>query len=321
MKNMIKQVSSSLAPLAIVSLVWLGGCRASDDDFSDIGWLEQAIRKDVDEVYGIQIVNDTGPQDIDTTQVSTVGFTAFGKTYVMTMNRNPNATLRVGRKIEKFYRKNYYNLIDTLATVLVKDSLVGIYWSIRGSGPEHPDTIITKDLRHVFLRTVNFVKREDVERYGGWVRTGVSPSFGVSVGTTLRLDSLVIVTPRDTIITDSPRDLVFQNGHMLRLREGDEVDVHVRAYDFRPERKEALFGLVFPARNRDGGPDRPRYYLRPVGLGMYHNRFVVGAYPDSSKIHHLVVDFVDRSTITRIDPELFPYNSFMVVVPFVVVRP
>lgn len=317
MKNMMKSVSSRLVPLAFVSIVWLWGCRASDDDFSDIGWLEKAIDDDVDEVYGVKVVDDNGPQDIDTTQVSRTGFTAFGKTYVMTMNRNPNATLRVGRKIEKIYRKKYVDRIDTIATVLVKDSLVGKYWSIRGSG----DTIITKDLRHVFLRTVNFVKRGDDEGYGGWVRTSVSPSFGVSVGTTLLLDSLVIVTPRDTIVTDSPRDLVFQNGRLLRLREGDEVEVHVRAYDFRPERKEALFGLAFPARNRNGGPDRPRYYLRPLGLGMYHNRFTVGSYPDTTKIHHLVVDFVDRSTITRIDPELFPYNSFMVVVPFVVIRP
>lgn len=300
--------------ILVVGIVWLSGmtgCSLSDDEFSDIRWIEKAINEDKEEVYGVQVVDDQGAQDIDTTGAR--GLEVFGKTFLLDGNSS-NTGPRLGRVIQNRYRERYIEILDTVAFALVRDSLVGKFWSVKPTG-----TII-KDLRHVFWRVATFVKREEVESYGGWVRVSVSPSVGFSTGSTVFLDSVIITTPRDTIVTTSPRDLLFGDDRILKLQRGDVVDIHIRAFDLRPGQMESLFSTILVGRNQLNTPGRNRFYMFPLGNGMYRRQFTVGQ-EQENRIHHLVVDLLDRNSFNRVDPLEFPYNSFMAVIPYRVVEP
>ena len=295
-----------LLALVIGTICLIIGCGIGDDEFSDTKVLEQIIRKDLQDVFGTNVANDENSAPEDTTILKA----GFSKEY---SDFSSAAVINFGRII----RPDDRDKIDSLRVSLISDSqafafvryqLVGYFRVVfpDGDGFEKP-------LSHKINRFMTFIKRENPDTEEPWSRVSVSGGFGYAENSKLKLDSLIIITPSDTITATEPLDVILLERKHVVLHRGDPISITVVARNSSLA-ADTLFGNIVMGKNRERD-GRSRLRLPYTGNNRYQRTVLVGTLQPSG-FNQLMIDFISRGTLlTRVAP----YDSFILLIPYRIV--
>lgn len=291
----------------IAGLLGLFACSLSDEDFSDIRTIEQIIRKDKEQIYGVELANDEKPLPEDSTILVAQSLYSIFGTPVKVEGYVQNATgILFGRVISNLTKSVVVNRVnDTLASAQVTYLLEGNLKIIQ------PFWTRVKSFRHPVTRYMTFVKRVNPVTQDPWSLTSISAAYGISDLAGISVDSLRIVTPRDTIETDHPFNILFTRNTIPVMRYGEWVKVELMASSsIHPNDTLAVY--VIKGRNRNRAEYRQRRILFPNGT----HRYTQLLYIDSRQLsgyNQLMIDLYDRNTFRKIQE---PYRSAIVFIPF-----
>ncbi|MBX7152242.1 hypothetical protein K1X84_11405 [bacterium] len=291
-------------------MVWVAiGCGHGDEDFSDTAILKKIIKDDQEAVFNVEVADDAKAVDDDTTTSVSKTFAMLGKTYHAEALVGDGG-LKIGRIVKvREVNPDIQFINDTTAFATVTYSLNGQFVAIYPNGDG-----LSKNFTHTIVRFVTFVRRENPITQEEWSRVSVSAAVGLADNSKLAIDSLIIITPNDTIVADNRYDLVFLEKKHIVLKRGDLVTVEIVA-DNVVNINENLYGRAIVGRNkiRDG---RNFFRLAQVTPKHYARTFRI---PNNApaEFNQLTIDIITNGTIYS---RLLPYDSFLMLIPFRVVN-
>ncbi len=307
----IKAKALYLAVGALVIYTVANGCGVDSEDFSDTKVIENIIKADVEEVFGVNVANDDVAATVLPKTSNSDGVSNFAF-----KNSSTDEGLHFGRKIDidRIDRKIDVTIIepDSTAQAMVTYTLQGQF--LRDSS----GVITSKPLTHQLARFITFEKKQNAVTGERWRRTSTSAAFGnsgnmTSVGfveaSNLVLDSLLIVTPRDTILITDPLEFAFYENHPIVLHQFESILIEGKVRNTQ-NILDIPVGFVTIGRNK-AQLVRSKEPLTNVGGGRFVKLVTVGfsAQPHFSQ---LVIDFLTLSTITTRTQR---YDSFLIFIP------
>ncbi|MCB0832737.1 MAG: hypothetical protein KDC45_04680, partial [Bacteroidetes bacterium] len=215
-RKLIKTVVLVAAGLLVSKII---SCDLKDDDFSDIQIIQQIIKEDVEDIYGVEKAGDDSLFVTASLAKSLAG--------------SGNSGYGFQRRVTKVERKIDVTIIaDTLAEARIQYDVSGTF-----RVDSNFTTLAGKKFRHRLERYVGFVKRPDTDSLTRrtWRPTGFTPAFGASLNdmgeyrTAMEFDSLLIVTPDFQYEVNDPGDLFTFYRNPIRVKRGDHVSVRIKA--------------------------------------------------------------------------------------------
>ncbi len=288
----------------------ISGCSLSDEDFSDIQMIEQIIKKDQEQIFGVELVNDEQALPEDSLDVlMKTGFSFSRSDFYAELRKNPSPGVLFGRVVQSVTRSIFVERMnDTLASARVSYKLSGQLRIIR------PQWSQSKPFEHEMTRYMTFVKIKNPVTNEPWHRVSVTAAYGNSFNSGLILDSIRILTTEDSILADDPYDITLRRGNPLTVRRGQYIwlDIKIRSA-ISPN--DTLAAFVINGQNRHAGEFRERkllYCFRPNHYGR-----LIRIMPDQRlEFNQLMIDVYDRNTLRKIQE---PYRSLTVAIPYRVI--
>lgn len=286
----------SLALSLTVLAVWLNnGCGWGDEDFSDTKIIEQLIKEDIQQIFGVSVADDEEVSPSDTT------------VKVLTkVLRFPPDLVHYGRVVRQEFDTISISFRKDTAFAVVTYRLEGDFRVVLPDG----DTV-KKAISHPIHRFVTFVRRKDLTTGARWSRLATSAAFGLADNSQLGLDTIYIQTPRDTIFTTNPFKILQNEDRHITLLRGDVINITIAARN-NAAPQDTLFANVVLGRNieRDG-----RIRLRlPYVNGRYSRNFLITEFQPIG-FNQLMIDFIARGRSFSPDPNK-PYDSFLLIIPY-----
>jgi hypothetical protein len=298
----ISKMESAALIVAAVLLCWMifSSCGIDNGDFTDTKMIETIVKNDAEEVFGVDVADDSIPTTTYTKAILKDNSTLAG--------------LRFGRVITTIDKQVDVTIIqpNLAAEATLTFTLNGLF--VRDSN----GTLTSKPLTHKLTRLVSLEKKENGVTKEKWRRTSTSAAYGKSGNIlsgvfadscNLVLDSLLILTPRDTIVITDPLEFAFYESHPIVLHQFETLVVEAKVRNSK-NILDVPVGFISIGRNK-ARTVKSKDQLVNLGLGHFARSVTVGftAQPHFSQ---LVVDFVTLSTIAS---RTKPYDSFLIFIP------
>jgi hypothetical protein len=295
--------------LFLLSLSLMFSCSLSEEDFSDIRIIENIIKEDKEQIFGVELTAESEPSAADSQQiVFKNSMTISGSNYFVegSISKNGFGT-KFGRIVTTRIRDIFVNLVtDSLAYVEARYTIEGYFKVIY---PNNSAKVIK--MSQELKRLVTMERRESETTQERWRRVNITAAYGTSPDSNIVPDSVIICTPHDTIKAGDPFDInILENG-MLTLNRGDSVTIAVKAFN-RTKPSDPLIGIVKNGKNRFAGYRDKKFMFR-TGENYYIRKIYIG-YGQEPGFNQLTIDFYNRQTIY--DYYYPKYESFLILIPY-----
>lgn len=312
MKTMYETITKKILLFTGVFIISiLTGCSLSDEEYSDIRVIEQIIKKDAEQVFGVELANDSIalPEDsLETIFSRTFKIGTSNYSYSFTGNRQHGVFF--GRRVASFSRIIIVTMInDTMASAEVNFILKGNLIIIR------PEWSTSKPFSHSVKRYITFVKRTNPVTKERWHRVSFTAAYGISDSAEMAIDSIRIVTPYDTIVSGNPFEISISQSNPITLRRGDYIWIDVKAHS-NLGASDKLAGFVINGKNRYKNVFRERklmYYIHP----QHYVRLIQIRQNQLNGFNQLILDFYALATLNQIDTK---YRSMLVAIPYRIIE-
>lgn len=298
----------------LLCVLLLVSCGLQDDDFTDIQVIESIIKVDEDALFGIEVVDDGGAQDVDTVQNTLK--TRAGELLALDKSKSTNIDFlpRIGRRVrieKRIIEIPSIERSDTMVTARVTYVVNGefIVETLEG---DHS----SKHLEHEITRHMTFVRRES-STGDPWTRVSVSAAFGSSPGSNLALDTLTITYGDNSIVVTDPFQLNLLEESIPIVSPGMLITIKAKVRNNNNTLDKAI-GFIKTGHNRLA-TGRFKILMRDDGRGedeiendLNYTRTIRVSDDAVLGFNQLVVDFVTTSTIFV---PIAPYDSFLLFIP------
>lgn len=313
-------LNKSMWLAALFAGFYLASCSDKDSLGVDEQVIADEIEADDEELYGVDIMGEGEDSDL-------------GKTGSLSKASETIDPERYGRRVR--IRRQALDIVKSedglSATATITYRLTGVFALLdHVSGNEF--TLYTKPLGHTIQRKVKFEKITDSTELANtdraWKRVGVTPAYGVSDNGTLALTGNVYIKITDGVTQEvkewtisDPLEYYFESVHeMPFVHPGDQVHIEVAIANNGTDGDP--YGIIHRGKRRafrstketfnDNGEDGDAV----AGDGIYTIEWEVLPMLDDAGFHVGVIDFFSSNTIFESDPELGPYNSLVVALPY-----
>lgn len=307
--------SSLLMLLSMVLFVFLPSC--GDNTGTTLTVDEEAIladiEEDADEIYGLDIMNEDDPSSFSkaATTFDAIDPFAYGRRL-----RN--------RQVER--RAVEFELSDggQTATATISFLLRGQFVIRDRDTNTNTKGMYLKPFEHLMQRKATFQRNPDTLAVRKWLRTSVTPAYGISKGGTMSLTGEIHVTVTHAdlsvlnyTIASDPLTTFFTGENIPTIVPGDMVKVEVAIAN--SDANDDPYGIIHRGRHmqplsrlkqlfNDNGENGDA----TANDGVFTTQWTV---QDNSIMgYHLgVLDFFTTSTIFD---DTLPYNSLVVAFPY-----
>ena len=307
--------SRLLMLFSMMMFAFLSSCGENSDSALTVD--EQAIQTDIEqdaeEIYGLDIMSEDDPSSFSKTTATAEAIDPFAYGRRLRNHRVERRSVEIELSED-----------GQTATATINYLLKGQFVIRDRDSSTGTKGIYLKPFEHLMQRKATFQRNPDTSAVRAWLRTSLTPAYGVSKNGTMHLTGDIHVTVAHTdesvstyTISSDPLTSFFTSETMPVIVPNDVVKVEVAIAN--SDANDAPYGIIHRGRHaqplsnlkqifNDNGEDGDA----TANDGVFTVQWTVQN--NSIMGYHLgVLDFFTTSTIFD---DTLPYNSLVVALPF-----